>query len=65
MRATLRVVVVAALVTAAFTVVVALRAGQSEASARRALGFFPGFYQGDVRPASPLFGRATGTRISA
>jgi uncharacterized protein (DUF934 family) len=36
---------------------VQLRAGQSEEAARRALGFFPAHYQGDVVQTRPLFGR--------
>jgi uncharacterized protein (DUF934 family) len=34
-----------------------LREGQRQASAERALGFFPAFYQGDVLEPRPLFGR--------
>jgi len=34
---------------------IALRADQSEDTARRALGFFPGYYQGDVGDPLPLF----------
>ena len=37
---------------------VALRAGQSVEAARRALGFFPAYYQGDVVQTRPIFGRA-------
>ena len=38
---------------------VALRAGESRATAERALAFFPeGHYQGDVNEARPHFGRA-------
>jgi len=36
---------------------VALREGQQQASAERALRFFPAFYQGDVLEPRPLFGR--------
>ena len=36
---------------------VVLREGQRRASAERALGFFPAFYQGDVREPRPLFAR--------
>jgi len=38
---------------------VVLRADQSVDAARRALGFFPAYYQGDVRETRPLFGRAS------
>ena len=38
---------------------VVLREGQSLDAARRALGFFPAYYQGDVRETRPLFGRAS------
>jgi uncharacterized protein (DUF934 family) len=38
---------------------VQLKAGQNEASAREALGFFEGHYQGDVSQTQPLFSRAT------
>jgi uncharacterized protein (DUF934 family) len=38
---------------------VQLRTGQSEESARRALGYFPGHYQGDVMQTRPLFARET------
>ncbi len=37
---------------------VQLRAGQSVASAQKALGFFGGHYQGDVVQAQPAFARA-------
>ena len=37
---------------------VVLRADQSVDAAKRALGFFPAYYQGDVRETRPLFGRA-------
>ena len=40
---------------------VALRPDQSEEVARRALGFFPGHYQGDVNDPLPLFARPPGT----
>ena len=43
---------------------VVLRADQSEEVARRALGFFPGHYQGDVRGALPLFARPPETAES-
>jgi uncharacterized protein (DUF934 family) len=36
---------------------VVLRADQSRAAAERALGFFAGHYQGDVREPRPLFAR--------
>ncbi|HEY9064085.1 MAG TPA: DUF934 domain-containing protein [Burkholderiaceae bacterium] len=38
---------------------VVLKAGQSIEAARRALGFFPAYYQGDVVQTQPIFGRAT------
>jgi uncharacterized protein (DUF934 family) len=38
-----------------------LRADQSLAAAERALGFFPGHYQGDARDNRPLFAQAPGT----
>jgi uncharacterized protein (DUF934 family) len=38
---------------------VVLRADQSVDAAKRALGFFPAYYQGDVRETRPLFGRAS------
>jgi uncharacterized protein (DUF934 family) len=34
-----------------------LRPGQSLDAARRALGFFPGYYQGDVHEPRPIFAR--------
>jgi uncharacterized protein (DUF934 family) len=37
---------------------VALRADQSVDAAKRALGFFPAYYQGDVIVTEPRFGRA-------
>ena len=37
---------------------VVLREGQSLDAARRALGFFPAYYQGDVREPLPLYARA-------
>ena len=37
---------------------VALRADQSVDAAKRALGFFPAYYQGDVVTKRPLFARA-------
>ncbi|HEX7639586.1 MAG TPA: DUF934 domain-containing protein [Burkholderiaceae bacterium] len=37
---------------------VVLREGQRQSSAERALGFFPGFYQGDVLQPQPRFARA-------
>ena len=40
---------------------VVLRGDQSQDAARRALGFFPGHYQGDVRDAQPLFAKPDGT----
>lgn len=40
---------------------VVLRADQREDSARRALGFFPGHYQGDVHDNRPLFAQPAGT----
>jgi uncharacterized protein (DUF934 family) len=40
---------------------VVLRADQSLAAAERALGFFPGHYQGDTRDNRPLFAQAPGT----
>jgi uncharacterized protein (DUF934 family) len=40
---------------------VQLRADQSEEAARRALGFFPGHYQGDVGDALPLFAKPPGS----
>ena len=40
---------------------VVLRADQSEETARRALGFFPGYYQGDVLDPRPLFAKPAGT----
>jgi uncharacterized protein (DUF934 family) len=39
---------------------VLLRADQSEDAARRALGFFPGHYQGDTRETRPLFAQPPG-----
>ena len=36
---------------------VALRHGESVEAARRALGFFPGHYQGDVSETRPIFAR--------
>ena len=36
---------------------VVLREGQRQASAERALSFFPAFYQGDVLQPTPLFAR--------
>jgi len=39
---------------------VELRADQSREAAERALGFFPGHYQGDVRETRPLFVRPAG-----
>ena len=36
---------------------VVLREGQRQATAERALAFFPAFYQGDVLEPHPLFGR--------
>jgi uncharacterized protein (DUF934 family) len=36
---------------------VQMRAGQSIETARRALGYFPGHYQGDVHETRPLFAR--------
>ena len=36
---------------------VLLRPGQSQEAAERALGFFAGFYQGDVTQPQPLFAR--------
>ena len=38
-----------------------LRADQSLDAARRALGFFPGHYQGDVADPLPLFAKPPGT----
>jgi uncharacterized protein (DUF934 family) len=38
-----------------------LRTDQSLAAAERALGFFPGHYQGDTRDNRPLFAQAPGT----
>ncbi|MEO5698568.1 MAG: DUF934 domain-containing protein [Burkholderiaceae bacterium] len=43
---------------------VVLRADQSEEAARRALGFFPGHYQGDVEQSLPLFARPPGTAVA-
>jgi len=40
---------------------VVLRADQSQDAARRALGFFPGHYQGDVQDRQPLFAKPEGT----
>ena len=40
---------------------VVLRADQSIADAERALGFFPGHYQGDSRDNRPLFGMPAGS----
>ena len=40
---------------------VVLRADQSRDAAERALGFFPGHYQGDVRDNRPLFAQPAGT----
>jgi len=40
---------------------VVLRADQREDAARRALGFFPGHYQGDVHDNRPLFAQPAGT----
>jgi uncharacterized protein (DUF934 family) len=40
---------------------VVLRADQSIAAAERALGFFPGHYQGDARDNRPLFGLPAGS----
>ena len=37
---------------------VVLREGQSIEAARRALGFFPAYYQGDVHEPLPLYARA-------
>jgi len=40
---------------------VVLRADQSREAAERALAFFPGHYQGDVRDNRPLFAHPAGT----
>lgn len=40
---------------------VVLRADQSREAAERALAFFPGHYQGDVRDNRPLFAQPPGT----
>lgn len=40
---------------------VLLRAGESRETAERALGFFPGHYQGDARDNRPLFKLPPGT----
>ncbi|MBX3606514.1 MAG: DUF934 domain-containing protein [Piscinibacter sp.] len=40
---------------------VVLRADQSREAAQRALSFFPGHYQGDVRDNRPLFAQPAGT----
>ena len=40
---------------------VQLRADQSLDAARRALGFFPGYYQGSVNDPLPLFAKPPGT----
>jgi len=40
---------------------VVLRGDQSQDAARRALGFFPGHYQGDVQDHQPLFAKPDGT----
>jgi len=40
---------------------VVLRADQSREAAERALSFFPGHYQGDVRDNRPLFAQPPGT----
>ena len=40
---------------------VVLRADQSREAAERALAFFPGHYQGDVRDNRPLFAQPAGT----
>ena len=40
---------------------VVLRSDQSVDAAERALGFFPGHYQGDVRDNRPLFAQPPGT----
>ncbi len=40
---------------------IVLRADQSIDAANRALGFFPGHYQGDVRNPLPLFAQPPGT----
>lgn len=40
---------------------VVLRADQSVEAAERALGFFPGHYQGDVADTRPLFAKPAGT----
>lgn len=40
---------------------VVLRPDQSEDGARKALGFFPGHYQGDVADTLPLFAKPPGT----
>ena len=40
---------------------VVLRADQSLEAAQRALGFFPGHYQGDVADPRPLFAKPPGT----
>ena len=40
---------------------VVLRADQSRDAAERALGYFPGHYQGDVRDNRPLFAQPPGT----
>ncbi len=40
---------------------VVLRADQREDAARRALGFFPGHYQGDVHDNRPLFAQPAGS----
>ena len=40
---------------------VVMRADQSTEAAYRALGFFPGYYQGDAADPLPLFAKPTGT----
>lgn len=43
----------------------ALRAGQNQRHAERALGFFTEYYQGDVREPRPLFARHAATAVPA
>lgn len=43
---------------------VQMRADQSREAAERALGFFPGHYQGDVQQPAPAFGRDVAAELS-
>ena len=44
---------------------VALRGDQKIESAQRALGFFPGHYQGDVKQPQPVFARDVSAEVAA